>query len=151
MAMVRRLPAHYVAIALAALVSLALFTLMLSGAFEPRTTIAGSIFFDACNTGPPDDSCIRRSHNASGVTIEYQAVGLLPLSYATHTGSDGVYRLSLPPGTYRVIIAGCKRWTFATTSPPLTLVPRTPIDPDRLDYSWVVHTDGTCDVGAIAL
>jgi hypothetical protein len=146
-----RLPAHYVAIALAGVVSVALSILVVSGAFEPQPTITGSIFFDACNNGPADDGCVRRSHYASGVAVEYRAVGLLPVSYTTHTGSDGVYRLSLPPGKYRVNITGCKSWIGETSSPPLTVVPRVPIDPDRLDYNWVIHENGTCELGAVAL
>jgi hypothetical protein len=151
MSTLTRVPGLYSALALAAVVSLALSLLVLSGAFEPRTTIAGSIFFDACNAGQPDDSCIRGSHWASGVAIEYRAVGLLPVAFTTHTDSGGRYRLNLPPGTYRVLIAGCKRWTFETTTPPQTVVPRAPIDPDRLSDNWVIDANGTCQVGGVAL
>ena|ERR1700730_14568822 len=147
----RRLPSLYIAIALAALVSLTLSVLVLSGAFEPRTTLAGSIFFDACNGGQPDANCIRLSHLASGVAIEYRAEGLLPISFTTHTDSGGKYRLNLPPGKYRVFIAGCKSWIPAINGPPQTVVPRVPVDPDRLSDIWVIDANGTCQVGGIAL
>ena len=151
MSTLRRLPGLVIALALAAVVSLVLSLYVLSGAFEPRTTIAGSIFFEACNTGQPDARCIRLSHPASGVAIEYRAVGLLPLSFATHTNSEGLFRLNLPSGTYRVIIAGCKSWTLESTNPPQTVVPRVPIDPDRPSYSSVIYADGTCLAGGVAL
>jgi hypothetical protein len=147
----RRLPGLLIALALAAIVSVVLSLYVLSGAFEPRTTIAGSIFFEACNTGQPDARCIRLSHPASGVAIEYRAVGLLPLSFATHTNSEGLFRLNLPPGTYRVIIAGCNSWPLESTNPPQTMVPRVSIDPDRPSYSSVIYADGTCLAGGVAL
>jgi hypothetical protein len=152
MSTLRRVPGLYSVVALAAVVSLGLSLLVLSGAFEPRTTIAGSIFFDACNNaGQPDDSCIRGSHWASGVAIEYRAVGLLPVAFTTHTDSGGRYRLNLPSGTYRVLIAGCKSWTRESTTPPQSVVPREPIDPDRLSDNWVIDANGTCQVGGVAL
>lgn len=147
----RRVPGLYSVLALAAVVSLGLSLLVLSGAFEPRTTIAGSTFFDDCNGRQPDESCIGGSHWASGVAIEYQAVGLLPITFTTHTDSAGHYRLNLPPGTYRVLIAGCKSWPRETTIPPQTVVPRAPIDPDRPSDNWVIDADGACQVGAVAL
>ena len=82
------------------------------------------------------------------MAIEYQAVGLLPISFTTHTGRDGQYRLNLPPGKYRVLIAGCKSWIRANNGPPQTVVPRVPVDPDRL---WVIDANGTCQIGGIAL
>ena len=85
------------------------------------------------------------------MAIEYRAVGLLPLSFATHTNSEGLFRLNLPPGTYRVIIAGCKSWPFESTNPPRTMVPRVTIDPDRVSYDSVIYADGTCSAGAVAL
>src|ERR1700686_4725429 len=151
MSTLRRLPGLYSALALAAIVSLALSVPVLSRAFEPRSTVTGSIFFDACNGGQPDDACMRHSHIASGVAIEYRAVGLLPVAFTTHTDSGGRYWLSLPPGTYRVLIAGCKRWIFESTTPPKTVVPRAPIDPDRLSDNWVIGANGTCQVGGVAL
>jgi hypothetical protein len=151
MSTLRRVPALFSALALAAVVSMALSLLVLSGAFGPRTTVTGSIFFDACNAGQPDDSCIKGSHWASGVAIEYRAVGLLPIAFTTHTDSGGRYRLNLPPGTYRVLIAGCKSWTRESTTPPQSVVPRDPIEPDRLSDNWVIDANGTCQVGGIAL
>lgn len=151
MSTLRRLPSLYIAIALAAVVSLTLSVLALSGAFEPRTIVAGSIFFDACNSRQPDSNCIRLSHLASGVAIEYRAVGLLPIPFTTHTDSAGQYRLNLPPGKYRVFIAGCKTWTPETNGPPQAVVPPLPVDPDRLNDIWVIDANGTCQVGGIAL
>jgi hypothetical protein len=147
----RRLPSLSIALALGAVVSLTLSLLVLSGTFEPRTTVAGWIFFDACNGGQPDANCSRLSNFASGVAIEFQAVGLLPISFTTHTGSDGRYRLSLPPGKYRLIIAGCRSWIPETNGPPQTTVPRVPVDPDRLSSNWVIDANGTCQTGGIAL
>jgi hypothetical protein len=149
----RRIPSLYVGLACGAAVSVALSLLVLSGAFEPRTTVAGSIFFDACDAGRWNDSCIRLSHSASGVAIEYRTVGLLPVSFATHTDRDGRYKLDLPPGHYRVIIHGCKSWlaqTTQTTSPPETVIEREPINPD-FRYTWVIHANGVCEIGAMAL
>ncbi len=136
------------ALALAAVVSLSLSLLVLSGVLEPRTTVAGWIFFDACNSRQPDANCSRLSHFASGVAIEFRAVGLLPISFTTHSGSDGQYRPSLPPGKYRLIIAGCKSWIPETNGPPQTVVPRVQDDRDRLGYNWVVDANGTCQAGA---
>jgi hypothetical protein len=146
----RRIPDLYIALALGAVVSVALSLLVLSGAFGPRTTVAGSIFFIACDTGQPDPGCIQRSHWASGVAVEYRAIGLLPVSYTTHTGSDGQYSLDLPPGKYQVIIQGCTKWPDAPTNPPQAVVERQPVDP-HFRFNWLISPNGTCQIGGIAL
>jgi hypothetical protein len=35
---------------------------------------------------------------------------------AAHTDGHGQYRLKLPPGKYRVFIAGCKSWISETSA-----------------------------------
>lgn len=144
----KRLPVPYVALGLAAIVSGALSLLVLSGVFEPRTTVTGSIFFDACNAGTADPACMRRSHWASGVAIQYQAKGPLPLTFTAHTNSSGEYRLELPPGQYRVKIQGCRSWLFSSTASPEVVVSKVP---DDSGYNWGINANGTCEMGAIAL
>jgi hypothetical protein len=148
MSTLRRLPVLYVALGLAAVASAALSVLVLSGAFELRTTITGAIFFDACNGAMPDASCPPLSHWAADVAIEYQALGLLPLSYTTHTNGKGEFKLEVPPGHYRLKIKGCKSWTGPSTSPPDVVVPGELVDSGSL---WVISANGTCQTGGIAL
>jgi hypothetical protein len=143
-----RLPVLYVALGLAAVVSAALSVLVLSGAFESRTTVTGAIFFDACNGHMPDASCPSPSHWAADVAIEYQAIGLLPLSYSTHTNGKGEFKLEVPPGHYRLKIKGCKTWTGPSTSPPDVVVPGELVTSGSL---WVISANGSCQAGAIAL
>ena len=148
MSALRRVPVLSIVLTLGALVAVVLSLLALSGIFGPRITVTGSIYFDACNSGPADDSCMRRSGPASGVAIEYRAVGPLPVFFTTHTDGAGQYRLDLPPGRYRAIIQGCKSWPNESPSPPQIVV-----SPESVEsgYSWVISADGTCQIGGVAL
>ena len=120
----------------------------LSGVFGPRITVSGLIAFDACNNRQPDDRCVGLSHSASGVAVEYRAVGWLPVSFTAHTNSAGQYRLDLPPGRYRAIIQGCKSWPSESPSPPQVVVASE--SPDST-YNWVISADGACQVMGIGL
>src|SRR2546423_3968809 len=100
MSALRRLPVLSIALTLGAAVTVALSLLALSGVFGPRMTVAGAVYFDACNNGPANDRCERLSHPAAGVPIEYRPVGWVPLSFTTRTDSAGHYPLDLPPRRY---------------------------------------------------
>jgi hypothetical protein len=50
-----------------------------------------------------------------------------------------------------VTAAGCKSWIPETNGPPQTVVPRVPVDPDRLSYNWVIDANGPPQIGGIAL
>jgi hypothetical protein len=148
MSALRRLPVLSIVLTFGAVVTVLLSLLALSGVFGPRITVTGSIFFDACNGGPVVDDCVRRSHWASGVAIEYRAIGPLPVFFTTHTDSDGQYRIDLPPGRYRAIMQGCKSWSNVSPSPPQIVV--SPESPES-GYFWTISADGTCQIGGIAL
>jgi hypothetical protein len=148
MSAMRRLPVLSIALTLGAVVTVALSLLALSGVFGPRITVSGLIAFDACNNRQPDDRCVGLSHSASGVAVEYRAVGWLPVSFTAHTDSAGQYRLDLPPGRYRAIIQGCKSWPSESPSPPQVVVASE--SPDST-YNWVISADGTCQVMGIGL
>jgi hypothetical protein len=148
MSALRRLPVLSVVLTLGAVATVLLSLLALSGVFGPRITVTGSIFFDACNSGPVVDNCVRRSHWASGVAIEYRAVGPLPVFFTTNTDSSGQYRLDLPPGRYRAIVRGCKSWPNVSPSPPYVVVSS---ESTESGYFWTISADGTCHIGGIAL